>query len=243
MPPFMSMWRPTFVAGGSLLGLNYLANSFGSRFLKAKVEAHDRLYLGTDITIGKCELNLRQGRVAFRDLRMLNPTGYGFKSPYIFNIGHVVFDIGVLHFLRHGDVKIDEFSLRDVEILIEAEDVWGPDVLFGKSNVGVVLDFLEDRSKKASGSEDGSEAQKIKPQLAEASTKKKRNIVLNKVNLENISATHSGASLVLGNISYVDFTEETGDYTMDDLLAFFAKTILNTAKANVTNISAPFRSE
>lgn len=50
------------------------------------------------------------------------------------------------HRVSHALTSINIFL--KVKIAVEHEDVWGPDVLFGKSNVGVVLDFLKDRQRR-----------------------------------------------------------------------------------------------
>ncbi len=59
-----------------------------------------------------------------------------------------MFDLGMISLIRKHIVEIEEFSLKHGEIIVEMEDVWGPDVLFGKSNVAVMLDNIKERCGK-----------------------------------------------------------------------------------------------
>lgn len=137
--------RPTLVAGGSLLGANYLANKYFERRLHKLIEERDRDWLGTDIWIGRCSLNLLRGRVSLHDVRMTNPPDrkHLFKHEDMVTMREIVFDLEMIRLLFSQKLEIEELTFRDVKIFVDCEDVWGPDLFFGKSNIGYILDHLK----------------------------------------------------------------------------------------------------
>lgn len=138
--------RPTLVAGASLCGANYLANWFLGSRLKEALQSNDQQTIGTDVWIGKCRFCLLRGHAWLTDVRFTNPPGYKFAKDDMIIVREVFVDLEMMRLLFKRKLDIEKLTFTDVRILVDNEDVWGPDFLFGKSNVKLLLDFQSEPS-------------------------------------------------------------------------------------------------
>jgi hypothetical protein len=196
--------------------------------LKDRIEAGDREVIGTDICIGECYANLLQGRVNLKNVDIKNPKEEFLQNANLMTIGEVVLDLGMLSLFFEHAVEIEEFSLRSVQILVEHEPVWGPDIFFGRSNISILLDRMQQGSTPEVPGEvtDVGDLQEKATRPENASYK----MVIRKVDIQDIAADLNGLVASISDIAYSDFSKEVGEHFLDDVIAIILSAMLKSCK-------------
>jgi len=238
-----SLLRNTLLTCLGAVALHSFLNKFVAWKIKTEIEARDEGLLGTQIYVGGAFLNIIMGKVTLKDISIANPPEFKEKpgaKHHLMRIGTIHVDIDVLKLLQSGDVEIQQFTLKDVEIDVEMEAAWGPDVLFGKSNVSFIQDHLAaSRAEQAKlapkEDETKQKPEEKKNENNDAPPAKARQYILRKLSMVNLKANVDGADIVLDDIKYDDFAKQSeGGCVKGDLVHNLLGALMDTAKASIS---------
>jgi len=202
--------------------------------------------LGCQVTISSVELGTR-GHVSIKDLHIANPVikGVTWTEEAIFKIEEVTADLNVQRLVASGNTEI-EISLIIVKGLRASYESFGDGWLGmgSSSNLHVVFNHLKSilpaRKKPVPAPEPAPEPQ---PVIVDP-TKKKKRVILKKVEIEDIqldivgAIAHSlgttGQHTRLAPIVFEDFSQITPVEGVATVMHFFATTISGSVLYQVT---------
>lgn len=223
------------------------------KLVEKGVEHYDRKVLGADIEIDRLSVALLSMRVELHGLKLLNPIGYTYQSPYILCADRLIVDLASWRTLRSRfkSIEVDCCTLDKVDFNVEYDGY----ILGGTSNVHRVLDFVKEMRKErvkrrneakhpeegkshddagnVVGKDDSSYAQ----DEAKTKAKRKRHFILKQTKLLDITARISnkttGFDVAIADIAYNDFSREHGASMADDIIAVILQSLYKTLVANV----------
>ena len=208
-----------------LVGIALIAVMFkGSEMIRKAVEVAGPKVMGVPVTLGGVSFRPIRGRITLTGLRIGNPEG--FKSPSMFDLARV-------------DVEVDPGSLLSDTIVIRKIDIEKPQITYevalGKTNVGKLLDQIEERTGGKAPSE-GESKPDAKPAPAEPSPEPEKKVVIDEFLLSGgeitVAATvlqGHGATVHLKDIQMRDIGREGGEgASVSKVLVFVLGTVLKS---------------
>eukprot|EP00397_Hematodinium_sp_SG-2012_P045564 GEMP01051213.1.p1 GENE.GEMP01051213.1~~GEMP01051213.1.p1 ORF type:complete len:262 (+),score=58.46 GEMP01051213.1:29-787(+) len=244
------MWQRSCVVGGGLLLVHYGGSSAIGGAVKTAIEAADRHVIGTDITIGSCEISLLQGRVKVYDLAVHNPPG--FPEQPLLSVNKAVFDLSMLGLLLRRAIVIEELTFEDLNVDVQYNSE-------GVSNCAHIQEHLSESvnlSHRANASDDSTSSSppaetedviakvavkrvlqdQNRAESSVAAESQKHPIELRKVHFTGIQAKYGWATCALGDIKYDHFSEEVGATCIDDIAHVVMSTVMKSVSMNAAHL-------
>lgn len=229
---------------GGLLALYYFDRVFGLA-VQEVLETVDRALIGVDVSFGSVRINPTSGWVKLEEVKVSNPvSGHKYKKDYLLKARRVFVDIDMMKlFTSLGKVvSVQAVELIGVEVLVEKA--------LHSSNVQDVLRGISGKQSAEDAPAKAEEAAKAKPPAVEVAKKdskgakqgKQREILLGRIELKDIRVRMEldnfsavGADLAVADIEYENFSEQVGNYGVDDAFVLILKTILKSVERTMVH--------
>lgn len=215
-------WKPLIILSIVVvvfLGLWLRGSHWLGAAVRAYIESTDKKLLGTDVTLEKVSFHPCTLKFKLKKLVVRNPEP--FKADHLLKVENFTVDVNMWKLLtsKAREIEVEKLTLEKVDAIVEYNSM----LMGGSSNLQKVLDHMN-KGKYTEGEQKQAAARKV---------------TIRKVDIIDVGAMLQTKLLdpriEIGDIHYLNFTEETGGGTdIDDIVCTLFKSLGKTIAANVS---------